>query len=63
MGASWVGRQTRPALKALILASEYYSNQIRGTGFLDPEWRASVAVPKEQSAKSVAYVYTELLVL
>lgn len=46
-GASWVGRRTRPALKALILALEYYSNQIRGTGFLDPEWQASVAIPGE----------------
>lgn len=47
MGVSWVGRRTRPALKALILALEYYSNQIRGTGFLDPEWQASVAILKE----------------
>lgn len=47
MGASWDGRRTRPALKALILAWEYYSNQTRGTGFLDPEWQASVAIPKE----------------
>lgn len=39
MDASWVGRRTRPALKALILAWECYSNQTRGRGFLDPEWQ------------------------
>ncbi len=47
MGASWVGRQTQPALKALILAWECYSNQTRGTGFLDPEWQVSFAIPNE----------------
>lgn len=46
MGASWVGRRTRPALKALILAWEYYSNQTRGTSFLDPEWQASFCNPQ-----------------
>lgn len=39
MDASWVGRRTRPAPKALILAWECYSNQTRGRGFLDPEWQ------------------------
>lgn len=51
MGASWVGRRTRPAPKALILAWECYSNQTRGRGFLDPEWQILLWHPLPQKRK------------
>lgn len=47
MGASWVGRRTQPALKALILALECCSNQMQRTGFLDPGWQVVVGIPNK----------------
>lgn len=49
MGASWVGRWTRPVLKALILAWVCYSNQTQWRGFPDPDWQGFGASPLKKN--------------